>query len=113
MKYRELDYDYRLNEAQRMLGKYPDRVPIIIEPTTDDLKLKKCKYLVPKDITCGQFLYVIRKYIKLEPKEALFMFVSNVLPATNDSIANIYNLYKEPDLFLYIKISKENTFGYK
>jgi GABA(A) receptor-associated protein len=113
MKYRDLDYNYRLNEAQRMLDKYPDRVPIIIEVTTNDIELKKCKYLVPKDITCGQFLYVIRNYINLEPKEALFMFVSDTLPGTNETIANIYNLYKESDLFLYIKISKENTFGYK
>lgn len=41
-----------------------------------------CRYLVPSDLTVGQFVYVIRKRIKLSPEKAIFIFVRNVLPPT-------------------------------
>lgn len=41
-----------------------------------------CRYLVPSDLTVGQFVYVIRKRIKLSPEKAIFIFVKNVLPPT-------------------------------
>ena len=40
------------------------------------------RYLVPADLTVGQFVYVIRKRIKLSPEKAIFIFVNNVLPPT-------------------------------
>lgn len=44
----------------------------------------KCRYLVPADLTVGQFVYVIRKRIKLSAEKAIFIFVDNVLPPTGD-----------------------------
>lgn len=46
-------------------------------PTID-----KKKYLVPADLTVGQFVYVIRKRIKLSPEKAIFIFVNEILPPT-------------------------------
>jgi GABA(A) receptor-associated protein len=40
------------------------------------------RYLVPADLTVGQFVYVIRKRIKLNAEKAIFIFVDNVLPPT-------------------------------
>ena len=40
------------------------------------------RYLVPADLTVGQFVYVIRKRIKLSAEKAIFIFVDNVLPPT-------------------------------
>ncbi len=37
---------------------------------------------MPADLTVGQFVYVIRKRIKLSPEKAIFIFVKNVLPPT-------------------------------
>ena len=37
---------------------------------------------MPSDLTVGQFVYVIRKRIKLSPEKALFVFTNNVLPPT-------------------------------
>jgi hypothetical protein len=42
------------------------------------------RYLVPSDLTVGQFVYVIRKRIKLSPEKAIFIFVKNVLPPTGE-----------------------------
>jgi GABA(A) receptor-associated protein len=47
--------------------------------------IDKKKYLVPADLTVGQFVYVIRKRIKLSPEKAIFIFINNVLPPTGAS----------------------------
>lgn len=43
---------------------------------------KNFRYLVPADLTVGQFVYVVRKRIKLSPEKAIFIFVKNILPPT-------------------------------
>ena len=75
------------------------------------IDLDKKKYLVPADLTVGQFVYVIRKRIKLSPEKAIFIFVNNVLPPTAALMSSIYDEHKDDDGFLYIAYSGENTFG--
>ena len=43
--------------------RYPDRIPVICEkdPRSDIPPVDKRKYLIPMDLTVGQFVYVIRK----------------------------------------------------
>ncbi|KAE9265536.1 hypothetical protein PR003_g32429, partial [Phytophthora rubi] len=73
--------------------------------------IDKKKYLVPADLTVGQFVYVIRKCIKLSPEKAIFVFINNVLPPTAALMSNIYKEQKDSDGFLYVTYSGENTFG--
>jgi GABA(A) receptor-associated protein len=73
--------------------------------------LDKKKYLVPSDLTVGQFVYVIRKRIKLSPEKAIFIFIDNRLPASASLMSTIYEELRDQDGFLYIKYSGENTFG--
>lgn len=103
----------RQAEAQRIREKYPDRIPVIVEKAekSDIPDIDKKKYLVPADLTVGQFVYVIRKRIKLSPEKAIFIFVNNVLPPTAALMSSIYDEHKEDDGFLYILFSGENTFG--
>lgn len=105
-----LNSEKRKSEAERIRAKYPDRVPVICEkadrsdiPDIDKVWNREnsehdllyvwilhwhcmscpClqkKYLVPADLTVGQFHYVIRKRIKLAPEKALFLFCSNSIP---------------------------------
>ncbi|KAL2573481.1 hypothetical protein AAZV13_17G129300 [Glycine max] len=69
------------------------------------------RYLVPADLTVGQFVYVIRKRIKLSAEKAIFIFVDNVLPPTGAIMSSIYDEKKDEDGFLYVTYSGENTFG--
>ncbi|CAN6821000.1 unnamed protein product, partial [Brassica oleracea] len=73
--------------------------------------IDKKKYLVPADLTVGQFVYVVRKRIKLSPEKAIFIFVKNVLPPTAAIMSAIYEEHKDEDGFLYMSYSGENTFG--
>ena len=102
----------RLGESKRILDKYPDKIPIIVETNDKDLPtLLKTKYLAPKDLTFGQFLYVIRGKLNLPPEKALFMFVNNTIPSTSDLLDSVYDKQKDKDNFLYISVNSENTFG--
>ncbi|MBA0678916.1 hypothetical protein Goari_020233 [Gossypium aridum] len=74
-------------------------------------KLNHDRYLVPADLTVGQFVYVIRKRIKLSAEKAIFMFVENVLPPTGAIMSAIYEEKKDEDGFLYVTYCGENTFG--
>ena len=109
----EHTFEERHAEALKIRTKYPDRIPIIVERTgrTDINEIDKKKYLVPSDLTMGQFQYVIRKRIKLNPEKALFIFINNVLPATSMNISSIYEENKDEDQFLYVQYAGENTFG--
>lgn len=46
--------------------------------------LSHCRYLVPADLTVGQFVYVVRKRIKLSAEKAIFVFVKDTLPSTGE-----------------------------
>jgi len=108
----KFDFEHRKDESKRMMLKYPNRIPIVVESKDDRLPpIDKSKYLVPQDITVGQFVYVIRKRINLAPEQAIFVFVNNTLPPTASSISEIYNNSKDEDGFLYIEYTSESTFG--
>lgn len=103
----------RKSEAERIRAKYPDRVPVICEKAdrSDIPDIDKKKYLVPADLTVGQFHYVIRKRIKLAPEKALFLFCSNSIPPNAALMSTVYEEQKDEDGFLYIQYSGESTFG--
>lgn len=104
----------RKSEAERIRAKYPDRVPVICEKAdrSDIPDIDKKKYLVPADLTVGQFHYVIRKRIKLAPEKALFLFCSNSIPPNAALMSTVYEEQKDEDGFLYIQYSGESTFGF-
>jgi GABA(A) receptor-associated protein len=108
-----VSFEKRKEESTRILDKYKERIPIIVSKCTrcDLPEIDKEKYLVPKDMSLGQFVYVIRKRIKLDPNQALFTLVNNTLQTSCKHIEEIYNKQKDQDGFLYIHYSSENTFG--
>ncbi|KAK8249285.1 gamma-aminobutyric acid receptor associated protein, partial [Phyllosticta capitalensis] len=100
----EHPFEKRKAEAERIRQKYNDRIPVICEKVekSDIATIDKKKYLVPSDLTVGQFVYVIRKRIKLSPEKAIFIFVDEVLPPTAALMSSIYEEHKDEDGFLYI-----------
>eukprot|EP00741_Cyanophora_paradoxa_P018991 tig00021108_g18334.t1 len=105
----------RKEESRRIREKYADRIPVIVERSeagkTDVPDIDKKKYLVPADLTVGQFVYVIRKRIKLSEKAAIFIFCNGTIPPTAALMSTVYDEQKDEDGFLYITYSGENTFG--
>ena len=110
---KDYPFEKRKVEAERILEKFPDRLPIIVEVSEkNDLpELDKYKYLVPKDLTVGQFQYVIRKRLKLSPEKAIYLFFNNTVEPTTELVKTVYDKHKSDDNFLYVIVSPENTFG--
>jgi hypothetical protein len=61
--------------------------------------LDKKKYLVPSDLTVGQFYFLIRKRIHLRPEDALFFFVNNVIPPTSATMGSLYQVKMSRDTY--------------
>ena len=105
------DIPEREYNVARILEKYPDRIPVYVRIQGDMPPIDKHKYLVPKDLSVGQFIYVCRKRIKLTPEKGLFLFFGNILPSTTSSMAKMHEQHKESGGLLVATISSENTFG--
>ena len=103
----------RKSEAKRIMEKYPDRRPLVVEKDhrSDVEEIDKKKYLVPMDLTIGQFIYVIRKRIKLSPEKAIYIFINNSIPPTSALVSDVYEKNKGEDGFLMVVYSSESTFG--
>ncbi len=108
------DYLERVKKSQVILEKYPDRVPLIVQPSKNDrdaYPIDKSKYITPRDLTLMQLQQIIRKRIHFPPEKALFMFIDNKIYPITSLIGNIYDENKDNDGFLYITYCQENTFG--
>jgi GABA(A) receptor-associated protein len=108
-------FEERYAESKRVLQKYPDKIPIICEREVRSKSIipdiDKNKYLAPRDLTLGQFIYVIRKRIKMPSEKALFIFINGTSQSSTRYMDILYECYKDSDGFLYITYSYENTFG--
>lgn len=108
-------FEKRKDESTRIRAKYADRIPVICEVAKQHAKqinLDRNKYLVPGDITVGQFLMILRKRVKLTPELGVYLFMENAtLPPTSALLSSLYQNYKNEDGFLYITVTLENTFG--
>lgn len=80
-------------EAKRILTKYPDRIPVIVERAARSSlpEIDKKKFLVPGSMLCGEFKYIIHKHLTqqlagtsdaLSAEQTLYLFVRNTPPRT-------------------------------
>lgn len=105
-------FEKRKAESDKIMSKYPDRIPVIVERGNDQIEdIDKHKFLVPSDLTIGQFMMVIRKRMQLAPDQAIFLFINNTLPIAASLMSQVYREHKDIDGFLYVTYSGESTFG--
>ena len=104
----------RCKESENILKKYPNRIPVIVERSEKCKEINdidKNKFLVPNDLTMNQFIYVVRKRLKLSSEKALFVFINDKIIPNSRTLYEIYQEEKEEDDFLYMNYASENTFG--
>ncbi len=109
-------FEERIRMTTRIINKYPDRIPVIIEPYDTDSnttpRLDKNKFLVPMDVSLDQFRAIIYKRLKLTQEDAIFLFCNNkLLSCGNHRFHYLYTFHKDKDGFLYFYYSQENTYG--
>lgn len=108
-------------DVRKVRIKFPNKIPVIVTknkkttdlPNIDGKKFRK--FLVPDDLTVGQFVYTVRKRVKLPSEKAMFIFVnyngSYSIPPTAMLMSELYKKYKSDCGFLLMEYSGENTFG--
>jgi GABA(A) receptor-associated protein len=121
-----IDWTEHLSKSQSLRTKYPDKIPVIVDRANATTpKMNRNKFLVPADLTVGQFLYVIRKHMPaLEAHEALFIFVktfkygkdekctiNDTLPTPSSLMSSVYREYQDRSGYVFFSISTESTFG--
>ena len=106
------DKEKLLKDSRNIIQKHPDRIPIIVRTRDNSIKLDKCKYLVPEDLSINQFLYVIRKRIDLNEKQGLFLLINDLVPPSTKNVRELFNEHMNTSIeMLVVDISRENTFG--
>ena len=107
-------FDDRKAESTKIKAKYEDRIPVIVhkDPKSSLEDINKNKFLTPGDLTLAQFIYVIRKRIKVDESVSLFVFVNDtILAPTSHTMNTLYEQHKDSDGFLYLIYCSENVFG--
>lgn len=108
-------FEERSHESSLLRRKHPERVPVVVamnKSCKNLAQIDKQKFLVPADLTLGQFMFVIRKRLVLDSSQAIYVFTKDgVMPPTSALMSSVYQDNRDPDGFLYMTYASENTFG--
>lgn len=120
----EYSTDSKIAESNRIMAKYPDRIPIILEFDRQKINIKKEKFLVPRSSSLCYLMVAIRNQIATSNdngsahNKSYFLFCDKKLVIPSTIVNELYWEYiknKEKqgnlDKFLYLYLSSENTFG--
>ena len=99
----------RNNNAQRIIDKYPNKIPLIIKTK---IPMERTKFLISDGTTLAMFMFLLRtKYMNLKGNESLYIFFNNRILNSSTTFSTLYERYKSDDGFLYANVVIENTFG--
>mmetsp|Transcript_14457 Transcript_14457/g.25997 ORF Transcript_14457/g.25997 Transcript_14457/m.25997 type:complete len:127 (-) Transcript_14457:328-708(-) len=115
--YKELSsFSQRAKESRIIRKKYPGRIPVICERDARSsgsiMQIDKVKFLVPSDLTVGQFQFVIRKRLQITPETAMFLFANGRPAPGSATMSMMYEESKDEDGFLYMVYAGEDPFGF-
>ena len=108
----------RRREAEEIMKKNPNKIPIICEkdPNCKLKDLSKQKYLINKDLDVGPFISNIRSKLEIAEKEALFLVAKKnkkfYAITSSETFAKVYEKYKAEDKFLHIVYTSDEIWGY-
>ena len=115
----------RKSETTTVRNKYPDKIPVIIikDPSSQLNNITKEKYLVPFDMTIGQFMSIVRQKTSIGQEQAINIFLvdynnNHILATTSTSFESLYLQYVEKEInnknydgYIYLIYTGENVFG--
>uniref|UniRef100_A0A672N9K5 Microtubule-associated proteins 1A/1B light chain 3C-like n=1 Tax=Sinocyclocheilus grahami TaxID=75366 RepID=A0A672N9K5_SINGR len=93
----------RKDEVCTIRSKFPNKLPVIVERYLREKKLPlldKTKFLVPHELTLGQFL---------KASQALHLLISGKnMSCLSASMGEVYSQFRDPDGFLYITYASQD-----
>ncbi|ORZ21057.1 ubiquitin-related domain-containing protein [Catenaria anguillulae PL171] len=105
-------FEIRNKKAKMLLEKYPGSTPIICQVDPKITNFEKNWFVVPGEMTVGQFMCVLRKRVRMSSTCGLFLFLANgTIPKSAQLLTLVYSQHHDEDGFLYFYVTRENTFG--
>jgi GABA(A) receptor-associated protein len=105
-------FEERVNESQAILKKYPNKIPVIINECSEELRERvNRKMLLQTDMTVSQYMHTLRTKFNIKAEESVLIFVNGTFPTSTTLMSYLYDKYKDKDGFLYVSVLKENVFG--
>ncbi|CAM4578837.1 unnamed protein product [Lepidochelys olivacea] len=106
----------RKREVSAVRSKFPSKLPVILEryPKEKVLPaLDRTKFLVPQELTMGQFVTIIRNRMSLSSTQSFYLLVdgSRSLVSMSLTMAEVYTLNQDEDGFLYMTYASQEMFG--
>ncbi|XP_069036714.1 microtubule-associated proteins 1A/1B light chain 3C [Lepisosteus oculatus] len=105
----------RAHEVCSIRSRFPNKLPVIVERYAREKTLPlldKTKFLVPQEMTMGQFVTLLRNRIELQASQAFYLLVAGrTLASLSVTMAEVYACHRDPDGFLYITYASQETFG--
>ena len=109
------NFENRTAEVASIRQKFPTKVPVIVERYAKEKDLPvldKTKFLVPEELSMGQFVTIIRNRMGLQSTQAFYLLVNGKnMSGLSTSMGQIYNTEKDLDGFLYMVYASQEFFG--
>lgn len=69
--------------------------------------------MLPYDLKASQFVYILRKRLKMLPSDALFVMCGNRMLVASEEMGRVFANHRDKDDgFLYVTYTCENAFGW-
>lgn len=105
----------RKDQSEKILAKYYNYIPVIVECDPSMGTMKKQKFLVPHNVNCSHIISAVRNQMKVDPSKSIFLFFNNSIICPTENANVVYRRYlcdvNDGDKFFYIYVTFENTFG--
>ena len=115
---RESAFHVRFTKGIELMKKHPDFVPVMFS-TAKDVILEKNTVMCPKEATLSNVIMQFRKNLVTADNSPTVGFIfyiqledeKTVLPKIVEKIGDLHEKYHGSDMWLTIKIEKEDVFG--
>ena len=102
----------RKRQCAEVTTRRPTYTPIVVEPGDGAPMIDKDKFLAREELTVSQFTFVLRRRLRMETSQALFLLVDRKLVSGDTTLRSVHRRSTpSDDGFLYITYTFENAFG--
>ncbi|KAK9500886.1 hypothetical protein O3M35_002057 [Rhynocoris fuscipes] len=71
-----------------------DKITVLLKATANAPILKKKKWMVEPERTVGGIISFVKRYLRLDPSESLFIYVNQTFaPAPDQIVKNLYDCF--------------------
>jgi hypothetical protein len=100
------------NEVCILKMKYPNHIPIIVRSRSEQLQLRKNKYLVSATTDIALFLNMVKRNTNMSSHDSVFFFANDEVVPLSMTAERLYERHKDQTTgLMFLTMYKENTFG--